>query len=166
MLEIRYYIWKLEDETTGQRVFIPLTGPNVKVYPYLSPELNGYEVSEAEAKKKPGVLPAWARQEPSPEQRKFFADMREYDRLEDSTKRMGGNPNLAADLGAARERIGEIKGEYKFVRGVPTVFPEFVPGLVDAPKTLKKVQDLRKQHPQNKLQLLILTRCLKYLKEL
>ena len=124
------------DETTGQRVFIPLTGPNVKVYPYLSPELNGYEVPEAEAKKKPGVLPAWARQEPSPEQKKFFADMREYDRLEDSTKRMGGNPNLAADLGAARERIGEIKGEYKFVRGVPTVFPEFIPELVDANKEI------------------------------
>lgn len=124
------------DKNTGQRVYIPLVGPDVPLYPYLMPNLSGYKVSDAEAKKKPGVLPAWARQTPSPEQAKFFADMREYDTLNDATKRMKGNPNLVADLAAARERMGEIKGEYRFARGVPTVFPEFVPGLVDAPKTI------------------------------
>lgn len=124
------------DEKTGQRLYIPFTGPDAPVYPYLMPSLSGYEVSDAEAKKKPGVLPAWATQTPSPEQAKFFADMREYDTLNDATKRMQGNPNLVADLAAAKERMGEIKGEYRFVRDVPTVFPEFVPGLVDAPKTI------------------------------
>ena len=124
------------DEKTGQRVYIPFVGPDAPVYPYLMPSLSGYKVSDAEAKKKPGVLPAWARQTPSFEQAKFFADMREYDTLNDATKRMRGNPNLVSDLSAAKERMGEIKGEYKFRQGVPTVFPEFVPGLVDATKTI------------------------------
>ena len=135
------------DKNTGQRVYIPFVGPDAPVYPYLTPNLSGYKVSDAEAKKKPGVLPAWARQTPSPEQAKFFADMREYDTLNDATKRMRGNPNLVSDLSAAKERMGEIKGEYKFRQGVPTVFPEFVPGLVDAPKTILSLS--RSFDPEN-----------------
>ena len=45
------------DKNTGQRVYIPLVGPDVPLYPYLMPNLSGYKVSDAEAKKKPGVRP-------------------------------------------------------------------------------------------------------------
>lgn len=132
------------DRNTGEKIYIPLmdkTGTRpARVYPYLMPSLSGYKITDAEAKIKPGVLPAWMTQVPSPEQAKFFADMNEYDRLKAARNRMKGQANLASSLNIVEARMGEIRGEYAFVPlnidGVPTKFPEFIPGLVDAPSKI------------------------------